>query len=92
MRYDVGNLGPGMGQSQKCTFVIEKNNRQTIHFQLIFSDETVFSAKVTGLTRYIPVYGIPDVKEVLHLISTTRAATLSETRPLKILNYLQVDQ
>jgi hypothetical protein len=47
---------------------------------------------VTGLTRYIPVYGIPDVKEVLHLISTTRAATLSETRPLKILNYLQVDQ
>ena len=47
---------------------------------------------MTGLTRYIPVYGIPDVKEVLHLISTTRAATLSETRPLKILNYLQVDQ
>ena len=50
-----------------------------------------FSAKVTGLTRYIPVYGLPDVKEVLHLISSTRAATLSETRPLKILYYLQVD-
>ena len=56
----------------------------------IFEDNGDISAKVTGLTRSIPVFGLADVKEVLHLVSTTGAITLAESRPLKVLNYLQV--
>ncbi|VDH97770.1 Hypothetical predicted protein [Mytilus galloprovincialis] len=48
-----------------------------------------FTAKITELCRCIPVYGLADVKEVLQLISTTKAITVAETRPLKVLNYLQ---
>ncbi|CAG2193109.1 PMS1 [Mytilus edulis] len=48
-----------------------------------------FTAKITELCRCIPVYGLADVKEVLQLISTTKAITVAEARPLKVLNYLQ---
>ncbi|XP_063420405.1 PMS1 protein homolog 1-like [Mytilus trossulus] len=48
-----------------------------------------FTAKITELCRCIPVYGLADLKEVLQLISTTKAITVAEARPLKVLNYLQ---
>ncbi|XP_033761581.1 PMS1 protein homolog 1-like [Pecten maximus] len=46
-------------------------------------------ADVVAMTAFIPVYGIPDLAEVLELISTTEAETVSRCRPLKVLNYLQ---
>ncbi|XP_060086048.1 PMS1 protein homolog 1-like [Ylistrum balloti] len=46
-------------------------------------------ADVVAMTTFIPVYGIPDLAEVLELISTNRAETVSQCRPLKVLNYLQ---
>ncbi|XP_052094851.1 PMS1 protein homolog 1-like [Mytilus californianus] len=52
-------------------------------------EEGEFTAKITELSRCIPVYGQADVKEVLQLISTTKAITVAEARPLKVLNYLQ---
>lgn len=58
---------------------------------LSFQELGEFTAKITELCRCIPVYGLADVKEVLQLISTTKATTVAETRPLKVLNYLQVE-
>lgn len=57
---------------------------------LSFQELGEFTAKITELCRCIPVYGLADVKEVLQLISTTKAITVAEARPLKVLNYLQV--
>lgn len=56
-----------------------------------FQELGEFTAKITELCRCIPVYGLADVKEVLQLISTTKAITVAEARPLKVLNYLQVE-
>ncbi|OWF40894.1 PMS1 protein homolog 1-like [Mizuhopecten yessoensis] len=46
-------------------------------------------ADVVALTAFIPVYGIPDLSEVLELTCTTGAESVSKSRPLKVLNYLQ---
>ncbi|KAJ8313622.1 hypothetical protein KUTeg_008183 [Tegillarca granosa] len=46
-------------------------------------------AEVTGLCNIIPTYGLSDLVEILELIANTNADTLSKSRPLKVINYLQ---
>ncbi|KAL5007899.1 hypothetical protein ScPMuIL_016705 [Solemya velum] len=47
------------------------------------------SVMVNGLSKSLPTYGIADVTEILSLIATGNAKSLSKARPLKVLTYLQ---
>ena len=43
-----------------------------------------------GLSQVMPMFGLADLTEILDLIRHTGATNLSMSRPLKVINYLQV--
>ena len=45
---------------------------------------------LVGLSQAMPLYGLSDLTEILDLICHTNATNLSMSRPLKVINYLQV--
>ena len=46
--------------------------------------------ELVGVSNQIPMLGVRDVSEILDLITNTAATTLTQSRPLKVINYLKV--
>ncbi|WAQ94905.1 PMS1-like protein, partial [Mya arenaria] len=45
--------------------------------------------ELVSMATCMPTYGVPDLKEVLDLITNTGASSLYQARPLKVIYYLQ---
>ena len=55
-----------------------------------FSSDGSAVLDLVGLCQAMPLYGLTDLREILDQICHTKATSLGMTRPLKVINYLQV--
>lgn len=62
------------------------------HNVSLLDAESEIQAELSALPACIPTYGIEDVKEILELIYSTGTDSVAGSRPLKVINYLKVNE
>ena len=84
-------LFPSTSEAQTYTIATdERLLANGIQVRRHYNQDNEAVLDLMGLSQVMPMFGLADLAEILDLVRHTGATNLSMSRPLKVINYLQV--